>query len=251
MCVGDSLRLKMYDDRGIDDTFPPRLDAVDVCASNRGAPVLDASRPMQIHDTIESLRRWISEAPGRGAILEEDQGPPDQVQRQGWLSEAVPRRWARAEPGVAIHPDDQAHLPVSFIELIQRFGSMHWVPPEDYDGELATRNAGPEAFLALAWPGAFDIGDFLQSMDPELVARLEAAGVDQFTVFHDNLGDSAAFDGRFRGSDGQPLVVEGLDEESWISHILEPNLALPHRSFDEWLHDRISRVMVELADADV
>lgn len=202
----------------------------------------------EIVSIVEALRRWVDEKPGRGAILEEDRAPPAHALAQGWLPDEVLRRWARPRPGLAIHPDHQAALPASYLALIERYGSLHWVAPPDYDGELAheVRNSGPTAFLALLWPGHFEPWDFLDVMDAALVARLEAAGLAQFTVFHDGYTSGAAFDGRIRTPDGDYLVVEGFDDVTWIDRVLHPQPSAARWTFDAWLRDRIAQITAEL-----
>ena len=204
-------------------------------------------RGMNVEDTVEALRRFVAGGARRGALLEEDLEPPARVLRQGYLSKDVFRRWAGARPGVAFHPEDRARVPASFAALIERYGSLHWVPPEGYDGELGWRNAGPSAFLALARSPSTDLSDYLSVLDEELVARLEAAGVEEVRVFHDGLGEFAAFDARLRGADGEPLVIEGFDEHSWIDRVLEP--ATTGRTFAAWLEERIAAVKASLAEA--
>jgi hypothetical protein len=202
---------------------------------------------MELQSTVEALRRWVAEAPGRGAILEEDREPPAYARARGWLPDAIFRRWASATPGVAIHPNFHAQLPASFVALIQAYGSLHWAAPPEYDGDLAhsIRNSGPDAFLALGWPGHFELVDFLGAMDEELVARLEDAS-EGFHVFHDGYIEGAAFDVRVRDAAGELLVVEGFDDVTWIDRVLNPRFAEARLTFEAWLEQRIARVMAEL-----
>ncbi|WAS97383.1 hypothetical protein [Nannocystis punicea] len=99
-------------------------------------------------------------------------------------------------------------------------------------------------FLALAWPGRFVIAEFFDVLDPDFVARLEEAGSEQFTVFHDVLGDFAAFDARLRDASGEPRVVEGFDDRTWIELVLRPQAST--KRFEAWLEQRIARIKLEL-----
>lgn len=199
-------------------------------------------------DEVEDLRRWILAAPARGAIVEEDR----EIPAQGYLPpgiltnlpRAVRRRWASAEPGVSIHPNFHGALPPSFVDLIRRYGSVHWVAPPTYDGALAFpfNNTGPDVFFALSWPVHFDAAELVAALGEDIDEAVE-----EFTVVHDGFKNGgAAFDGRIRDAAGRLLMVEGFDSNTVVRRIRTPRPEESTRTFDVWLRDHIARVKAEL-----
>ena len=185
-----------------------------------------------IHTIVETLRARVAADPRLGWILEEDREVPAKALAQGWLPKDVRRRWADPSPGVALPEHLRANLPLSYVELLSRYGSLHWIAPLGYDGDLShsIRNSGPEAFLALYWLAYVDVGDLIPDMPDELVDGIE--------IFHDGTLTGAAFDNRVRNSAGEHLVVEDFDESS--CHALVESPGIGTKTFAEWIDRHIT-----------
>ncbi len=195
----------------------------------------------KIHTMVEALRARVAADPRLGWILEEDRDVPAEALAQGWLPSDVRRRWAKASPGAEIPEHLAANLPASYVELLTRYGSLHWIAPRGYDGDLShsVRNSGPEAFLALYPLGYVDIGDFID--DDDIADEL----VDGIEIFHDGTRTGAAFDNRVRNGEGEHLVVEDFDEGSFYAHIEAPGAGT--RTFREWFDHHVTAILDELS----
>jgi len=193
-----------------------------------------------IYAIVERLRQRVGEDSRLGWILEEDRDVPAEVLAQGWLPSEIRRRWKKTKPGVTIPEHLRRDFPASYVDLLARYGSLHWIAPRSYAGDLAhmVRNSGPEAFIAFHWPAYFAV------IDVVVIPTAEEA-IDGIEVFHDGTLTGAAFDNRVRNTAGEHLVVEDFDESSCESLIETPGVGTA--TFEQWLHRHVDAILDDLS----